>query len=151
MSSSSERKPLAGRALLAASTCLLLSLSPAALSARDDTPPDLAGAKNPVVLDDAKATYFAKQFRANCARCHGEGGGGEGDDAAVQAVPPTRFTDAAHMATRTDGQLFWQIAEGGAPRCEMPAFGPGSAKSWDDEKMWGMVAYLRRLAQQGPP
>ncbi len=119
-------------------------------NARDDTPAELLGAVNPVALDEVRAAYFARQFKANCARCHGAAGDGGGDDAAAQAVAPTRFTDARAMSARTDGQLFWQIARGGAPRCDMPAFGRGSEKSWDDEKIWGMVAFLRRLAKSEP-
>ena len=68
-----------------------------------------------------------------------------GDDAAIQPVPPANFRDRARMATRSDGQLYWQILKGGAPRSEMPAFGPGSDKSWSEEKIWGMVAFLRTL------
>jgi mono/diheme cytochrome c family protein len=116
-------------------------------SARDDTPPEIAATKNPVVLDAAKRAYYAKQFKANCARCHGARGDGGGDDAAAQPVPPADLTDATRMAARSDGELYWQIRTGGAPRSEMPAFGPGSAKSWNDEKLWGMVAFLRTLAE----
>jgi len=122
----------------------ILACAPAS-SARDDAPPEIAEAKNPVVLDAAKQKYFAKQFKANCARCHGASGDGGGDDAAAQPVPPANFRDRARMATRSDGQLYWQILKGGAPRSEMPAFGPGSDKSWGDEKIWGMVAFLRTL------
>ena len=86
----------------------ILACAPAS-SARDDTPPEIADAKNPVVLDAAN------------------------------------FRDRALMATRSDGQLYWQILKGGAPRSEMPAFGPGSDKSWSEEKIWGMVAFLRTL------
>ncbi len=114
-------------------------------TARDDTPPEIATTTNPVVLDAKKQAYFAKQFKANCARCHGANGDGGGDEATGQAVPPVDLTDSAYMGTRTDGQLFWQILKGGAPRSQMPAFGPGSDKSWSDEKIWGMVAFVRTL------
>lgn len=116
-----------------------------ASSARDDVPAEIASAKNPVVLDASKQAYFAKQFKANCARCHGARGDGGGDEAAAQPVPPANLTDRAYMATRSDGQLYWQILKGGAPRSQMPAFGPGSDKSWSEEKVWGMVAFLRTL------
>lgn len=123
----------------------ILACLPAS-AARDDAPREIVDTPNPVKLDARKQTYFANQFRANCARCHGAKGDGGGDDAASQAVPPTNLTDAAYMATQTDGQLFWQILKGCAPRCEMPPFGPGSDKSWNEEKIWGMVAFVRTLA-----
>jgi mono/diheme cytochrome c family protein len=115
-------------------------------AARDDVPPEIAAARNPVALDAAKQAYYSKQFKANCARCHGARGDGGGDEAAAQPVPPTNLTDAAYMATRSDGQLYWQILMGGEPRCQMPAYGPGSDKSWNEEKIWGMVAFVRTLA-----
>lgn len=123
-----------------------LACAPAS-SARDDTPPEIHEAKSPVVLDAAKQAYYAKQFKANCARCHGATGDGGGEDAATQPVPPANFRDRARMATRSDGQLYWQILKGGAPRSEMPAFGPGSDKSWSEEKIWGMVAFLRTFSE----
>jgi mono/diheme cytochrome c family protein len=133
-------------AMLSIPLLAALPASAPSSAGRDDTPAEIARAKNPVVLDASKQAYFAKQFKANCARCHGANGDGGGDEAAQQPVPPTNFTDAAYMATRTDGQLFWQILQGGAPRCQMPAFGPGSDKSWNEEKIWGMTAFVRTLA-----
>jgi mono/diheme cytochrome c family protein len=124
----------------------VLACAPASF-ARDDTPPEIADSKNPVVLDAAKRAYYAKQFKANCARCHGATGDGGGNEAAAQPVPPANLSDRAFMATRSDGQLYWQILNGGAPRSQMPSYGPGSDKSWSDEKIWGMVAFLRTLSE----
>lgn len=139
-----QRTRLSSLLLIPVCAALLAATSPAA--ARDDTPPEIAGKQNPVVLDAAKQAYWAKQFKSNCARCHGAEGEGGGDEAAQQPVRPTNLTDRTHMATRSDGQIYWQILMGGAPRCEMPAFGPGSDKSWSEEKVWGMVAFVRTLA-----
>lgn len=124
---------------------IVAGAAPAA--ARDDVPPEIAGMQSPVVLDAAKQAYWAKQFKANCARCHGERGDGGGAEAARQPVPPTNLTDRTLMAKRSDGQIYWQILEGGAPRCDMPAFGPGSDKSWSEEKVWGMAAFVRSLSE----
>jgi len=51
------------------------------------------------------------------------------------------------MASRTDGQFFYQILMGGGERCAMPAFGPDSAQGWSEEKIWHMVAFVRRFAR----
>jgi hypothetical protein len=64
-----------------------------------------------------------------------------------QAAPPANFTDAAYMKTRTDGQLFYQIFMGGGDRCAMPAFGPESDHAWTEEKIWHMVAFVRRFVE----
>ncbi len=137
--------PVRIAAMLALALCAALACAPS-YAARDDVPPEIAAATNPVALDAPKQAYYAKQFRANCARCHGANGAGGGEDAAAQPIVPTNLTDRAYLATRTDGQLYWQILRGGAPRCEMPAFGPGSDKSWSEEKIWGMVAFVRTLS-----
>jgi mono/diheme cytochrome c family protein len=126
---------------------LLLSLLlPWAATARDDVPDEIARLENPVTLEPERVAYFAKQFKAKCARCHGKAGDGGGGDAKDQEVPPTDFTDAAHMSARTDGRLYYQILMGGGDRCAMPAFGPGSDHGWSEEKVWEMVAFVRRFA-----
>jgi mono/diheme cytochrome c family protein len=116
--------------------------------ARDDVPDDIAALENPAgELSERDVRYLKKQFKAKCARCHGLDGRGGGDEAAAQAVPPTDFSDAALMASRSDGQLYYQILMGGGDRCAMPAFGPDSSHGWNDEKIWRMVAYVRRFSQ----
>ena len=127
--------------------CSSVVLPPSA-AARDDVPADVAARKNPVTeLSDRDVRYFTKQFKAKCARCHGLDGTGGGEEAAEQAVPPADFTDAAYMSGRTDGQLFHQILMGGGERCAMPDFGPESSHGWSEEKIWRMVAFVRRFAQ----
>ncbi len=104
--------------------------------------------KNPVTaLSKVKLRYWSKQYRAKCARCHGEDGGGGGDDAKEQKVPPAKFTDKAFMAQCSDGQLFYQINFGGENRSAMPGFGPESSQGWSEEKLWHMVAFIRRFAR----
>lgn len=126
-------------------TALLL---PNGAWARDDVPDDIAGQRNPVTsLAPDEIKYFARQFRAQCARCHGERGDGGGEEAAAQEVPPANFTDAAYMGTRSDGQLFFQIRQGGGDRCAMPAFGPKSDYGWSEDKIWRIVAFVRRFAR----
>jgi mono/diheme cytochrome c family protein len=132
--------------LLALATCMGV-VEPPTLSARDDVPPEIAARENPVELPEAKVRYYSKQFRSKCARCHGADGDGGGEEAEAQEVPPRDFTDAAYMSTRTDGQLFYQILAGGGDRCAMPAYGPESDHGWSEEKIWYMVAFVRRFAQ----
>lgn len=137
---------------LVPSVVILLSLGclvPLATRAREDVPDEIARKQNPVTLTDARVRYFKRQYRAKCARCHGATGDGGGEEAKEQPVPPRDLTDAEYMSSRSDGQLFYQILVGGGDRCAMPAFGPESDHAWNEEKIWGMVAYVRRFAQ--PP
>ena len=115
-------------------------------SARDDTPAEISNKSNPVELEETELRYYKRQWKGKCSRCHGMDGKGGGKNAAAQRVPPTNFTDAGHMQTRTDGQLFYQILMGGGDRCAMPAFGPESDYAWNEDKIWHLVAYVRRFA-----
>jgi mono/diheme cytochrome c family protein len=129
--------------------CFATALPPA-VAARDDIPAEVAARENPIAeLGDRDVRYFKKQFKTKCARCHGPDGSGGGAEAAEQAVPPTNFNDSSYMAGRTDGQLYYQILLGGGERCAMPAFGPDSSHGWNEEKVWRMVAFVRRFSQ--PP
>ena len=120
---------------------------PSCATARDDVPAEVAARENPVgELSERDVRYFQRQFKGKCARCHGLDGAGGGDEAADQAVPPTDLTDPTYMSGRTDGQLFYQILVGGGDRCAMPAFGPDSSHGWNEEKIWRMVAFVRRFA-----
>lgn len=140
------RKQLRGIApfLLVAAGCLVAPLD---LEGREDVPPEIAERKNPVSIPEGKLRYYARQYKAKCARCHGIEGDGGGEEAKGQAVPPRDFTDATYMDGRTDGQLFYQILVGGGERCAMPAFGPGTDHNWDEEKIWYMVDYVRRFSK----
>ena len=131
----------------ASSLALALLLVACMASARDDVPAEIAALENPVALGEDKVRFFQRQFKAKCARCHGPDGKGGGPEAAEQEVPPRDLTDAAYMNTRTDGQLFYQILEGGGDESEMPGFGPDSAQGWNEERIWYMVAFVRRFSE----
>jgi mono/diheme cytochrome c family protein len=121
--------------------------------ARDDVPAELLTKKNPVALEEGDLRYYQRQFKGKCARCHGHDGTGKGKQAqtAENAVAPRNFTDADYMDSRSDGQLFYQILMGGGDRCAMPAFGPESDHAWSEDKIWHMVAFIRRFSQIPKP
>jgi mono/diheme cytochrome c family protein len=134
-------------AVIAAAIVFAIAL-PQVARGRDDVPAEIQKRENPFAeLGERDVRYFKKQFKTKCSRCHGPDGAGGGAEAAEQAVPPTDFTDAGYMNGRTDGQLFYQILMGGGERCAMPAFGPESSHGWNEEKIWRMVGFVRRLAQ----
>ncbi len=114
-----------------------------------DVPPEIAARKSPVELTPDKVRYYTRQFKGKCSRCHGIDGKGSGPEAATQPRPPQDLTDRAYMRTRSDGQLFYQILVGGGEDSPMPAFGPESAQGWNEEKIWYMVAFVRRFSE--PP
>jgi len=129
-----------------------VGLAPFAASGRDDVPEEIASRKNPVTLEESEIRYYERQFKGKCARCHGEDGRGNGGEPVEPPlVAPADLTDADRMTKRTDGQLFYQLLKGGGDRCAMPAFGPWSNHGWSEDKIWHMVAYVRRFAEDGGP
>lgn len=128
------------------SVLLIIFVWPWLALACDPVPADYQQLKNPISLPADKVAYYRKQFKTKCARCHGEKGDGGGEEAGDQKVKPANFTDAAFITTCTDGHLFYQIVNGGEEKSAMPAFGPESDYGWSEEKVWHMVAFIRRFA-----
>jgi mono/diheme cytochrome c family protein len=98
-----------------------------------------AGLANPVPASAEALQQAAELYRVNCAMCHGQDGHGQGPvahyfaDAGV--VPPVDFaSDRVHA--RTDGQLYWILANGLGG---MPAFG----RLLTDEQLWLLVHAIR--------
>jgi len=80
-------------------------------------------------------------YQANCARCHGETGNGDGPDAA-QAGDVAVFTDQALMAQLSAEKMAAVIANGEG---NMPAFGDELSQ----EDIWALTGYLRTLSFAG--
>lgn len=132
---------------LSAFVLLMCFLWPMGVLACDTVPVDYMQLKNPVTLTEKEVVYYRNQFRTKCARCHGKKGDGGGQEAADLKVKPANFTDAEFMRGCVDGQLFYQIENGGEEKSAMPAFGPESDHGWSMDKIWHMVAFIRRFAE----
>jgi mono/diheme cytochrome c family protein len=92
--------------------------------------------KNPIVPSAADLDSVRPIYRDKCSSCHGLNGRGDGHDASLYDPKPTDFTDARHMSTVTDGELFYKLTEGRKP---MPSF----KKRLSDEQRWRMVLLIR--------
>lgn len=127
---------------------LALPARPLLAAGCETVPESYRNLKNPVSeLTKRQVRYWSKQYRAKCARCHGENGDGGGEEAAQQKVPPAIFTDKDFMTQCSDGQLFYQINFGGEEKSAMPGFGPESSQGWSEQKIWQMAAFIRRFAR----
>jgi mono/diheme cytochrome c family protein len=93
----------------------------------------------PALLEQGKELY-----QANCARCHGESGKGDGPDAAGAPKPPVDLTDQSFMAQKTAEDFFQAITNGVPP--SMPAF----VTNLSDDERWTLAAYLRSLTFAQP-
>jgi mono/diheme cytochrome c family protein len=107
------------------------------------TVPESASAmKNPIAASAADLDSVRPIYRDKCASCHGSTGRGDGHDASRYDPKPTDFTDARHMNSVTDGELFYKLTEGRKP---MPSF----KKRLSDEQRWRMVLLIRAFLE--PP
>jgi mono/diheme cytochrome c family protein len=86
------------------------------------------------VINAARVIYLDK-----CSQCHGTSGKGDGPDAATYYPSPTNLTDASHINSVTDGEIFYQISQGRKP---MPAF----KKRLTEEQRWQLVLLVRSFA-----
>jgi mono/diheme cytochrome c family protein len=108
-------------------------------------PEEVKKLKNP--LAPAESTLKAARgiYMDECAQCHGEGGKGDGPEAAMHDPAPSNITDSKHMNTVTDGEIFYQISEGRKP---MPSF----KKRLTEDQRWGLVLFVRTFsASVAPP
>ena len=81
-------------------------------------------------------------YRVNCAVCHGFDGRGRTLMAdhfrAADAIPPTDLA-SSRVAGRSDGQLYWLIANGIG---NMPPFG----SLLSEDELWLVTSYVRHLS-----
>ena len=99
-----------------------------------------------MVLPAAAADLAAakKDFTRFCAKCHGNGGKGDGPQGDALSTKPRDFTDCKRMGAISDDTLFTAIKEGGEAAHlskDMPAWKEGM----DDNEIKDLVAYLRSL------
>lgn len=82
-------------------------------------------------------------FTQNCAGCHGEGGRGDGPDAAQLSGAVGDLTDQANMASLSDDAIKVTIREGvGQPDDGMPAF----ADTLSEDDIQAVTGFVRTLA-----
>ena len=104
--------------------------------------------ENPYTVDEAfiNKGRILYEGRAMCVKCHGKEGSGTsivGESTAKGFPPPTKFSDGAWQAARTDGELFWILIHG-SHGTDMAPFLPGFLEA---KEVWQIVAYIRTLGK----
>ncbi|MBI3245491.1 MAG: cytochrome c [Deltaproteobacteria bacterium] len=98
----------------------------------------------------AELATAQKQFNKYCAKCHGAGGRGDGEQAATLNHKPKDWTNCTEMAKISDEERFKITKFGGqqvhGQQCEMPGMG----KALSDDEIRGLVAHIRNFCQQPP-
>jgi mono/diheme cytochrome c family protein len=122
-------------------TLLVVRLATAEESGRDwKAPARAASMKNPVPATAQSLSQGKAVYAKECTSCHGDGGKGNGPEAANLSRKPPDLC-APEVRNESDGELFWKISEGKKP---MPRF----AHSLNEDQRWHVVNYLRSLAPQ---
>jgi mono/diheme cytochrome c family protein len=100
--------------------------------------------KNPLSATDANLNAAKPVYNEYCANCHGDSGKGDGSDAMMYDPSPSDLTDAKHMNSLTDGEIFYQITQGRKP---MPSF----RKKLTEDQRWQLVVLVRSLSSSATP
>src|SRR5208282_261740 len=109
----------------------------------------LAGAALIAIVPASHADTAAAKgnYQTFCAKCHGDGGKGNGSGAATLATKPRDFTDCARMAKESDDTLFNVIKNGGKAN----GFS-GDMQAWnnafEDPEIKDLVAYIRTFCKK---
>jgi Cytochrome C oxidase, cbb3-type, subunit III len=91
---------------------------------------------NPVPRTPDTLAQSRELARVNCSACHGAGGHGDGPVAHYfSPVPPVDFR-SDRVRSRTDGQVFWIVANGLG---NMPAF----RALLTEQELWTVVHFVR--------
>lgn len=107
-------------------------------SADIDVPADLHSAE--------RLLAGGADYNDMCAGCHLKPGRSESDfTLGLYPVPPNLAQVHGEAGTASDQRRFW-IIKHGIKASGMPAWAPGH----DDERIWNMVAFLKRLPELSP-
>jgi len=100
-------------------------------------PASAANWPNPVALNATTIALGQKLYVANCLKCHGTEGKGDGPGAAALEEKPANLPARIKEIGETDGELFWKISEGHAA---MPKW---KATPLSEKQRWQLVNYIR--------
>ena len=100
-------------------------------------PSRAARKKNSIAPDEASIAAGKAVYIAQCLKCHGDAGKGDGPSAKDLNPRPKDISDPV-VASQTDGALYWKITTGRKP---MPTF----KDLISDDDRWNVVNYLRTL------
>ena len=99
---------------------------------------------SPLTPSQANLSVARQLYLDKCAECHGDSGKGDGSQAKTYDPLPSNLTDAQHMNTVSDGELFYKISEGHRPM-------PGFKKRFTEEQRWQLVFFIRSFSASPTP
>ncbi len=137
-----KRNLTGGAAHTAIVLTFLFAVLAASIAASEwDIAEDCKTKENPQPVTEESLKEGQTVYDQNCLFCHGEGGAGDGQVAAMLTTKPPRFDDAEHMDKETDGEFFCKIATGKDPM-------PGFAKKLTADQIWHTINYVRSFPKK---
>ena len=100
-------------------------------------PARAAKKKNPIASDAKSIAAGKTVYVAQCLKCHGDAGKGDGPSAKDLNPKPKDLSDPS-ITDQTDGALFWKITTGRTP---MPTF----ENLIPEDDRWNVINYVRTL------
>jgi mono/diheme cytochrome c family protein len=104
-------------------------------------PARAARKKNPIPADGKSVAAGKDVYIAQCLKCHGDAGKGDGPSAKDLDPKPKDLSDPK-IAGQTDGSMFWKITTGRKPM-------PGFENLISEDDRWNVINYVRTL--EPPP
>jgi len=113
--------------------------------ARKEVPEEFKKLEAPDLADKDTIDAGRELYAKNCAKCHGEKGQGDGENAGKMTPKPSDLTAAAFHDAVSDQYIFWRIKTGadgyaGEGKSKMKAM-----SSATDDQLWQLVAFTRSL------
>lgn len=85
-------------------------------------------------------------YKTYCWQCHGMAGNGQGINVRDMSVQPRDHTDAKHMSSLSDEEIFKAIKKGGES-VQKSVLMPPWGDTFTDEESFDLVQYLRSLCR----
>ncbi|MGI9464677.1 MAG: c-type cytochrome [Aestuariivirgaceae bacterium] len=105
-----------------------------------DIPVQYQNLKNPHAGSAVAIATGQTLYTANCARCHGTEGLGEGEAGNDLYPSPALLAFMVQIPIAVDSYLMWTVSEGGkAISSKMPAF----KETLTDDEIWQIITYMR--------
>jgi len=99
----------------------------------------------PALDDPGMLKVGAEHYQEMCVGCHAAPGLQPGEAARGLEPPPPRLNGGLPMSNEEAAEFFWTV-KNGIQMTGMPAFG----KTHDDQKIWAIVAFLKRMRKMTP-